>query len=501
MRISLWSHPRSRSTALERYFDNRGDLRTHHEVLADYYYVHLEAEPIDHASISDDTGRTYEEASALLLDDSEPSAHKDFPYHAIDELLADDRWLDGTHLVLVRDPRETLFSHLRLRGSVTSKNLGYADLLRWYRHLVAQGVDVHVVEAGRLNDDPVGTLRAVCEFAGLPFDERHLAWDADMRQDWSKWSGWHADVARSTGFGQASAVPDDWEVPADLRDVFEEAERAYAELTAGLAAGDATADATAGTTSTASRRHAAGEPADAGTYVVTGAAGGIGRALALRLADHGHDLLLVDVDEVGLKSVASEIGDAAATLTADLGTREGVDAAVAAVEALENPAALVNNAGVYRGNPLHTYDDDTIEADFRVNVIAPMMLGQAYARSVERRGGDGVILNVASTAGEIGSSDAVYGSSKAAVIGLTKSQAMNYAPRVRVNCVSPGMIRDTAIEDRIPDYRHAEYARQEQLDTRLDAASVAELMHTLVGPASRNLTAKVIGVDNGAYPR
>ena len=168
---------------------------------------------------------------------------------------------------------------------------------------------------------------------------------------------------------------------------------------------------------------------------------------------------------------------------------------------LDRPAALINNAGVYRGNPLHTYDVATIEGDYWVNVLAPMLLTQAYATPLVERSEPGCVVNLSSTAGEVGSSDAVYGSSKAAVIGLTKSQAMNYAPWVRVNCVSPGMVRDTAIEDRIPAYRHAEYARQEQLTTRLDAASVAEVIEFLISPASRNLTGKVIGVDNGAYPR
>jgi 3-oxoacyl-[acyl-carrier protein] reductase len=235
--------------------------------------------------------------------------------------------------------------------------------------------------------------------------------------------------------------------------------------------------------------------------VVTGAASGIGRALARRLAGAGYELLLVDIDGDGLESLARELPVTPWLVPADLSGRCGVEQVCDAMAKLDRPTALINNAGVYRGNPLHTYDVPTIEGDYWVNVLAPMLLTQAYATPLVERSEPGCVVNLSSTAGEVGSSDAVYGSAKAAVIGLTKSQAMNYAPWVRVNCVSPGMVRDTAIEDRIPAYRHAEYARQEQLTTRLDAASVAEVIEFLISPASRNLTGKVIGVDNGAYPR
>jgi 3-oxoacyl-[acyl-carrier protein] reductase len=242
-------------------------------------------------------------------------------------------------------------------------------------------------------------------------------------------------------------------------------------------------------------------PDSRGTCVVTGAANGIGRALAHRLAGAGYELLLIDVDAAGLEKVAGELPTQPWTVTADLSGHSGVEQACQAIAKIDDPVALVNNAGMYRGNPLHTYDVPMIEQDYWVNVLAPMLLTQAYATPLVERGEPGCVVNLSSTAGEIGSSDAVYGSSKAAVIGLTKSQAMNYAPWVRVNCVSPGLVHDTAIEDRIPAYRHAEYSRQEQLRTRLDAASVAEVIEFLISPASRNLTGKVLPVDNGAYPR
>lgn len=231
MRLSLWSHPRSRSTALERYFDNRGDVLTHHEVLADYYYLHRRAEPIGHAQIEGENGRSYDEAARILLSPADrPVVHKDFPYHAIDELCADPRWLSGHHVVLVREPRETIYSNLKLRPQVTRKNLGYADLWRWYRHLEAAGSRLLVIDAQQLNDDPIDTISMLCQFTGLSFDERDLNWQTGMSDNWAKWAGWHVDVAQSRGFGRATSAPENWTVPAELDEVFTEARQVHADL-------------------------------------------------------------------------------------------------------------------------------------------------------------------------------------------------------------------------------------------------------------------------------
>lgn len=163
--------------------------------------------------------------------------------------------------------------------------------------------------------------------------------------------------------------------------------------------------------------------------------------------------------------------------------------------------ALVNNAGVYLGRPLETYDDETIDRVIAVNLKAPMKLSQWFAEHVRSNGERGSIVNVASVAGEVGSSDAVYGSVKAGVIGLTKSNAMNYAPEIRVNCVSPGLIEDTDIARAIPDYRYAEYKRQELLDGGLTTDSVAGVVNFLISNESRSMTGAIIRSDNGCYPR
>ncbi|MFY1663933.1 SDR family oxidoreductase [Pseudomonas sp. Pseu.R1] len=97
--------------------------------------------------------------------------------------------------------------------------------------------------------------------------------------------------------------------------------------------------------------------------------------------------------------------------------------------------------------------------------------------------------------------DALYGATKAGVIGLTKANAWNFAPRVRVNAVSPTLVRDTFIHDRTPEHRRKAYERQEIIDDPIEPKGVADVIMFLLSDQSRHLTGKVVPVDNGAYPR
>ncbi|MFR9676632.1 SDR family NAD(P)-dependent oxidoreductase [Streptomyces sp. TR06-5] len=239
------------------------------------------------------------------------------------------------------------------------------------------------------------------------------------------------------------------------------------------------------------------------TVVVTGGAAGVGRALVRRCLDDGMTVVACDIDEAGLKELAEEERDRPLeTHVCDVASRSECDTFMDSVlRSHPEVDGLVNNAGLYLGQPVWEYDDATIERVIAVNVKGPVWLSRRFAEHLLPRKRRGAIVNLASVAGEVGSSDALYGTVKAGVIGLTKSNAMNFAPWIRVNVVSPGLIVRTAIADRIPDYRYAEYKRQEQLDGDILPEDVANVCAYLLGDASRTLTGAVLPADNGCYPR
>lgn len=237
--------------------------------------------------------------------------------------------------------------------------------------------------------------------------------------------------------------------------------------------------------------------------IITGGANGVGRALVRRCLDDGQTVIAGDIDEPALKALADEhAGRPLEVHTVDVGNHESCDAFLDVVLAAHpEVTGLVNNAGLYLGQPVQQYDDATIDRVIDVNVKGPVWLSRRFAGHVIAEGRRGAIVNLASVAGEVGSSDALYGTVKAGVIGLTKSNAMNFAPHVRVNVVSPGLIIRTAIADRIPDYRYAEYKRQEQLDGDITPEAVADVCAYLLSDRSALMTGAVLRADNGCYPR
>jgi 3-oxoacyl-[acyl-carrier protein] reductase len=136
-----------------------------------------------------------------------------------------------------------------------------------------------------------------------------------------------------------------------------------------------------------------------------------------------------------------------------------------------------------------------------VNLKSLIYLSKDFARREMDADEPRCIINITSVAAEVGSMDALYAATKAGVIGLTKANAWNFAPSIRVNAVSPALVRDTAIHQRIPLHRRKEYERQEVLKEPIQPAGVADVIMFLLSDQSRHLTGKVIPVDNGAYPR
>lgn len=175
--------------------------------------------------------------------------------------------------------------------------------------------------------------------------------------------------------------------------------------------------------------------------VVTGGGQGIGRAITLRLAQEGCKVAIFDIKpEAGEETAKLAPGAEVCTYQADVGDRASVDAAVAKVEAELGPIwALVNNAGWDKPMPFLKTDRDLWDKIIRINLYGPLNTHHAIAPLMVERGG-GRIINIASDAARVGTSDeAVYSACKGGLISFTKSIARELARKnVLLNAVCPG---------------------------------------------------------------
>lgn len=187
---------------------------------------------------------------------------------------------------------------------------------------------------------------------------------------------------------------------------------------------------------------------------ITGAASGIGRACALRIAAEGADIVGLDMSEAGLGTLVSEVqamGRRCETVIGSVAELARIDRTIdAAMQSLGRLDALINNAGV--SGPLRRFDKCSV-ADFDM-MITVNLKAAWYAIKIAREAliasGGGAILNVASIAGIVPNRHhSLYGMTKAAMISMTYHAAMDYAvDGIRVNCLCPGPV-ETPIFDQM----------------------------------------------------
>ncbi|MEZ5272714.1 MAG: SDR family oxidoreductase [Ilumatobacteraceae bacterium] len=175
--------------------------------------------------------------------------------------------------------------------------------------------------------------------------------------------------------------------------------------------------------------------------VITGAARGIGAAIAERFAAEGASVAVMDRPGEALDAAAARIG--ALPVPCDLADPEVTrSATAAAVEQLGGLDILVNNAGVFSKVPLLELSVEEWDLTFAVNTRAMLVTTQVAAAAMIAAGTGGAIVNMASMGGKLGEpGQAHYAASKAAVISLTRVAAMELGPHgIRVNCICPGYV-------------------------------------------------------------
>ena len=240
------------------------------------------------------------------------------------------------------------------------------------------------------------------------------------------------------------------------------------------------------------------------TILVTGASGGIGRVLATAFAEAGGSLGLHGTTAAKLEEVRRHVeatGAQAAVLPADLRTAQGCrDLIARATDALGGLDVLVNCVGINRRKPIHAVTEDDYDAIHAVNLRSAFFLSQAAHPVLKARGG-GKIIHFGSMTSSLGLAlVSVYGMTKAAIVQMTKTMAVEWArDGIQVNCILPGFLRTPLTEE----YFWGDDHRRRWLLERIPAGrggtpeDLAGAALLLAAPASNYITGQALAVDGG----
>ncbi|HTG00711.1 MAG TPA: 3-oxoacyl-[acyl-carrier-protein] reductase [Nitrospirota bacterium] len=237
--------------------------------------------------------------------------------------------------------------------------------------------------------------------------------------------------------------------------------------------------------------------------LVTGAAQGIGRDIALGLAADGADVAICDVNLEAAQKTAADIeaqGRKSLSLKANVASSAEVTAMVDhVVQRFSRIDILVNNAGITRDGLILRMKDEDWDLVLSINLKGAFLCAKAALKHMTKQRA-GTIINIASIVGAMGNAgQANYVASKAGLIGLTKTIAREYANRnVTANAVAPGFI-DTAMTQALPENVRQEMAKQIPLGKLGTPEDVANAVRFLASPWASYITGQVIHVNGGMY--
>ena len=239
------------------------------------------------------------------------------------------------------------------------------------------------------------------------------------------------------------------------------------------------------------------------TIIITGSARGIGKAIAMKFAELGGNIVINDI-EPAAEAASETVGE----ITAAGGHAAAILGSVAVpadAERLVNEAqaafgsvdVLINNAGITRDNLIMRMTEEDWDAVLTVNLKGAFNCVKAATRVMMKQR-SGVIVNVSSVVGLMGNpGQANYSASKAGLVGLTKSVAKEFASRnIRCNAVAPGFIQ-TAMTDALPDNVREDYLKAIPLRRFGTVGEIADVVAFLAGDESKYVTGQVIHIDGG----
>ena len=236
--------------------------------------------------------------------------------------------------------------------------------------------------------------------------------------------------------------------------------------------------------------------------IVTGGGRGIGRAIAIKLAEVGATVVINDVgDSTPAEGVAEEIskmGRQSMVALADVSQSAEVASLVDnTVEKYGKVDILVNNAGITRDQLIMRMSDDEWDKVLGINLKGVFLCSKAVLRPMMKQRW-GRIISISSIVGLIGNAgQANYASAKAGIIGLTRTIAKEVASRgITANAIAPGFI-DTAMTKQLPEERRQELINQIPLGSLGTPHDIAEVVAFLASEEARYITGQVITVDGG----
>lgn len=231
--------------------------------------------------------------------------------------------------------------------------------------------------------------------------------------------------------------------------------------------------------------------------IVTGAGKGLGKAIAKQLLDDGLRVIAIDREQELLSSLNAEFGNEIECCQIDVTDHNAIEQFFRSRAEDLSLHGLVNNAGILLGRNILDYSPEEIARVIDVNLKGALYFSKFFGRALLGRKADGCIVNMSSSSIH-GGSDPVYSSTKAALVGLTKSCALKFSPYIRVNAVAPGIVETDLFANIAPEviqrYRHAELVKRP-----LRPEDVARTVSFLMSEAGRNYSGAVFDLNNGFH--
>jgi 3-oxoacyl-[acyl-carrier protein] reductase len=237
--------------------------------------------------------------------------------------------------------------------------------------------------------------------------------------------------------------------------------------------------------------------------LVTGSARGIGKAIALKLAEVGADIVVNDIAAASdvLESTANEImalNRKALAVTADVSSKDDVNRMIeTAINTMGHIDILVNNAGVVRDQIIMRMTDDEWDTVLNIDLKSAFLCTRAVLRHMMKQRW-GRIINIASVVGIMGNAgQANYSAAKAGIIGLTKSTAKEAGSRgITANAIAPGFI-ETKMTEKLDEKQRLAFTQKIPLGTLGTPRDVAEAVAFLASEEAHYITGQVLNVDGG----